>query len=85
MGVCVKLAPEHCASGEMVFCRTLVNACLQYLGIAYPFAYGVWLFDDRFTWMALAGMLLIVGAGLAATLLRSQTLPADVVKASTAS
>ena len=60
--------------------RTLVNASLQYLGIAYSFAYGVWLFDDRVTWMALAGMLLIVGAGLAATRLRSQTLPADAVK-----
>jgi drug/metabolite transporter (DMT)-like permease len=59
--------------------RTLVNASLQYLGIAYSFAYGVLLFDDRITWMALAGMLLIVCAGLAATRLRRQTLPADTV------
>jgi drug/metabolite transporter (DMT)-like permease len=65
--------------------HTLVNASLQYLGIAYSFVYGVWLFDDRVTWMALAGMLLIVGAGLAATLLRSQALPADAVKAPTES
>ena len=57
--------------------RTLVNASLQYLGIAYSFVYGVLLFDDRVTWMALTGMLLIVGAGLAATLLRSQSLRAD--------
>ena len=55
--------------------RTLVNASLQYLGIAYSFVYGVLLFNDRVTWMALAGMVLIIGAGLGATLLRSTTLP----------
>jgi S-adenosylmethionine uptake transporter len=53
--------------------RTLVIANLQYLGIAFSFGYGVLLFADRVTWMALAGMLLIVGAGLGATLLRSRT------------
>ena len=53
--------------------RTLVIASLQYLGIAFSFGYGVLLFADRVTWMALAGMLLIVGAGLGATLLRSRT------------
>ncbi|HEY9239051.1 MAG TPA: DMT family transporter [Burkholderiaceae bacterium] len=52
--------------------RTLVIASLQYLGIAFSFGYGVLLFADRMTWMALAGMLLIVGAGLGATLLRSR-------------
>lgn len=60
--------------------RTLVNASLQYLGIAYSFAFGVLLFDDRITWLALAGMALIVCAGLAATQLRSQSLAADTVK-----
>lgn len=53
--------------------RTLVIASLQYLGIAFSFGYGVLLFADRMTWMAFAGMLLIVGAGLGATLLRSRT------------
>ena len=57
--------------------RPLVNASLQYLGIAFSFAYGVLLFDDRVTSMALAGMALIVVAGLGATLLRSGTAPAD--------
>jgi len=57
--------------------RTLSNASLQYLGIAFSFGYGVLLFDDPVTWMALAGMLLIVCAGLAATLLRSRRAPAD--------
>ena len=52
--------------------RTLVIASLQYLGIAFSFVYGVLLFADRVTWMAFAGMLLIVGAGLGATLLRSR-------------
>jgi S-adenosylmethionine uptake transporter len=50
----------------------LVNASLQYLGIAFSFAYGVLLFGDRITWMAVAGMLLIVGAGVCATLLRTR-------------
>jgi drug/metabolite transporter (DMT)-like permease len=60
--------------------RPLVNASLQYLGIAFSFGYGVLLFDDRVTWMALAGMGLIVIAGLGATLLRTGTAPADAVK-----
>jgi S-adenosylmethionine uptake transporter len=57
--------------------RTLVNASLQYLGIAFSFIYGVLLFDDRVTWMALAGMALIVAAGLGATQLRSRAAPDD--------
>jgi S-adenosylmethionine uptake transporter len=57
--------------------RTLSNASLQYLGIVFSFLYGVVLFDDPVTWMALAGMLLIVGAGLAATLLRSRSAAPD--------
>jgi S-adenosylmethionine uptake transporter len=51
--------------------RTLVNASLQYLGIVFSFAYGVWIFDDRLTGSAVLGMVLIIGAGLAATLLRA--------------
>jgi len=61
--------------------RTLVNASLQYLGIAFSFGYGVLLFNDRVTWMALGGMLLIVGAGLSATLLRSRSAPPDTANA----
>jgi S-adenosylmethionine uptake transporter len=57
--------------------RTLSNASLNYLGIAFSFAYGVWLFDDPLTWPALSGMALIVGAGLAATRLRARTLGQD--------
>ncbi len=52
--------------------RVLVNASLQYLGIAYATVYGVLLFSDRLDPMALAGMALIIGAGLAASLLRQQ-------------
>jgi S-adenosylmethionine uptake transporter len=55
--------------------RTLTNAALQYLGIAFAFVWGVWWFDDPVTTMAMAGMALIVGAGLAATLLRSSRAP----------
>ncbi len=55
--------------------RPLVNACLQYLGIVFSFGYGMLLFKDPLTWSATVGMLLIIGAGLAATLLRSRVAP----------
>ncbi|MCK7493220.1 MAG: DMT family transporter [Comamonadaceae bacterium] len=44
------------------------NAALQYLGIVFSFGFGVWLFDDPVTPSAMAGMALIVAAGVAATL-----------------
>jgi drug/metabolite transporter (DMT)-like permease len=50
--------------------RTLVNASLQYLGIAFSFLFGVFLFGDAVFPIELAGMALIVGAGVAATQLR---------------
>ncbi len=52
--------------------HTLSNASLQYLGIVFSFVFGVLLFDDPVTWMALAGMALIIAAGLTATLLRAR-------------
>ncbi len=52
--------------------RTLANASLQYLGIVFAFVFGVLLFDDPVTLSAVAGMVLIVGAGLYATLLRAR-------------
>jgi drug/metabolite transporter (DMT)-like permease len=51
--------------------RTLTNASLQYLGIVFSVVFGVVLFDDALAWSAVAGMVLIVGAGLYATLLRT--------------
>jgi drug/metabolite transporter (DMT)-like permease len=51
--------------------RVLGNASLQYLGIAFSFVFGILLFDDPVTASALGGMVLIVGAGLYTTLLRS--------------
>jgi S-adenosylmethionine uptake transporter len=56
--------------------RTLSNAALQYSGIAFSFAFGALVFDDAVTAMAIAGILLIVVAGLAATLLRARSSPA---------
>ncbi len=52
--------------------RTLANASLQYLGIVFSFVFGVLFFDDALTLSAVAGMVLIVGAGLYATLLRTR-------------
>lgn len=62
--------------------RPLVNASLQYLGIAFSFLYGVVLFGDRITWLAAAGMLLIVAAGVRATLLRTRVVAAPPAAAS---
>ncbi len=56
--------------------KTLANASLQYLGIVFSFGFGVLLFNDPVTASALAGIVLIVGAGLYATLLRSRQQPA---------
>jgi S-adenosylmethionine uptake transporter len=56
---------------------SLSNATLQYLGIVYSFIFGIVIFDDRPTWMGLAGMLLIIGAGIAATRLRQRAPQAD--------
>ncbi len=61
--------------------KTLVNASLQYLVIVFAFVYGVVLFDDKITWMSVAGMVLITASGLAATLLRSKTAPPDAASA----
>lgn len=47
--------------------RTLSNASLQYLGIGFSCVYGVLLFDDTLTALTLAGIVLIVAAGLTAT------------------
>ncbi|MCE4536231.1 DMT family transporter [Pelomonas sp. P7] len=55
--------------------KPLVNACLQYLGIVFSFVYGMLLFKDALTLSATVGMLLIIGAGLAATLLRNKAAP----------
>jgi len=55
--------------------RPLVNASLQYLGIVFAFAFGVLLFDDPVHPLALAGMVLVVGAGITATRLRHGTGP----------
>jgi S-adenosylmethionine uptake transporter len=57
--------------------RTLVNASLQYLGIAWSFLFGVLWFDDPVTALSLAGMTLIVAAGIAAARLRRSANPAD--------
>lgn len=56
---------------------SLVNASLQYVGIGFAFVYGVVLFDDAITWIATIGMLLIVGAGVRATMLRTPPNPAS--------
>ena len=67
--------------------RPLVNASLQYLGIAFAFLYAVLLFDDPVHPLSVAGTLLIIVAGIAAVRLRQtnqshvrpqETLPPDL-------
>lgn len=54
---------------------TLVVANLQYSGIVFAALYGLFLFGDQIPWMGWVGMLLIMASGIAATALRSRTLP----------
>ena len=56
--------------------RPLTNAALHYTGIAFALLFGVVIFGDAVSWMAVSGIALIVVAGLAATLLRAQVEPA---------
>ena len=51
---------------------TLGIAALQYLGIVFSFLLGMLVFDEQLTAPTGAGILLIIGAGVAATLLRAR-------------
>lgn len=53
---------------------TLVVANLQYSGIVFSALYGLFLFGDQIPWMGWAGMVLVIGCGIAATTLRNRTL-----------
>jgi S-adenosylmethionine uptake transporter len=52
--------------------RPLGNAALQYLGVVFSVAFGALLFDEALTALGAAGIVLIVAAGLATTLLRNR-------------
>jgi S-adenosylmethionine uptake transporter len=51
---------------------TLGIAALQYLGIVFSFAFGMFIFGEQLTPLAAAGIGLIIAAGVAATLLRKR-------------
>jgi S-adenosylmethionine uptake transporter len=51
---------------------TLRIASLQYLAIVFGFIFGVWIFDDPVRLMSLAGMALIISAGVVANMLRAR-------------
>jgi drug/metabolite transporter (DMT)-like permease len=57
----------------------LVNGSLQYLGIAWSYLYGILLFDDPVTIIALLGMGLIALAGITAVRLRPAVLASSGV------
>lgn len=52
--------------------RPLANAVLNYLGILFAFIYGVLLFDEGISAAAIAGVVLIISAGLLSTRVRSR-------------
>ena len=54
---------------------TLLVANLQYSGIVFSAIYSLALFGDRIALLGWAGMAVIVLSGLAATVLRTRTLP----------
>lgn len=54
---------------------TLLVANLQYSGIVFAAFYSLMLFGDQIALLGWAGMALIVASGLAATVLRTRTLP----------
>lgn len=79
-GAVMLLAMGLCATGAQwlmtrayAIGRPLVNASLNYLGIAFAFVYSVLLFGDPVHAMSVAGMLLVVAAGIAAARLRQHS------------
>ena len=54
---------------------TLVVASLQYSGLVFGAMYGLFLFGEQIPLMGWAGMALILGSGVAATILRERAAP----------
>lgn len=56
--------------------HALVNGVLGYMSLVFGFVFGALFFDDPVSPVALAGVALIVGAGVTATALRARRAPA---------
>lgn len=79
-GLALLLAIGLCAAAaQLMMTRAytigsaLTNATLQYLGIVFAVMFGIWIFDDPLSLPTLAGIALIVGAGITATLIGART------------
>lgn len=59
---------------------TLLVANLQYLGIVFAAGYSWLLFGEQVTPMGWAGIALIIASGIAATVLRTRTLPGPIAE-----
>jgi len=70
-------AAQLCLTRAYAVGKPLVNACLAYLGIVFSCIWGLLLFADPVTPSAWLGIVLILAAGLAATLLRARSTPPD--------
>ncbi len=69
------LAGQLCMTRAYASGATLVVANLQYTGIVFASAYGVWVFGDAIDALAGMGIGLIIFSGVLATALRTRTLP----------
>ncbi|MFM2075021.1 MAG: hypothetical protein RJB34_1326 [Pseudomonadota bacterium] len=69
------LAGQLCMTRAYASGATLVVANLQYTGIVFASAYGVWVFGDTIDALAGLGIGLIIFSGVLATVLRTRTIP----------
>ncbi|WP_404299663.1 DMT family transporter [Alicycliphilus denitrificans] len=69
--LCMTLAYARSPSAR----GTLVVANLQYTGLIFAAIYGITVFGDELPLISWLGMLLIVGSGIGATVLRARTAP----------
>jgi S-adenosylmethionine uptake transporter len=74
IGVLASLG-QLCMTKAYASGATLVVANLQYSGIVFGALASVLIFNDRLPLMAWAGMVVIVGSGMAATVLRTRAVP----------
>ncbi len=63
---------QLCMTAAYARGKMLVNASLNYMGIAFSALFGWLAFDEQPGWLAAGGIVLIVVAGIVATLLRSR-------------
>ena len=67
VGVCATVA-QMAMTRAYRLGKALVTANLQYSGIVFSTVWGILIWSDALSWMAWAGILLILGSGMASTI-----------------